>query len=218
MRRIVIFSVLGVLLVTAVWWMFLISPRNARISELDTETNVAIDTEQRLRVQVRQLQEIRDREVEYIAAVGKLDALIPTRPLLEEFIEQIYALAGSTGVRLQSLAPSIPAAVDAGTDLRQISVSVQIEGQFFEILGFLFGLSDMERLVRVDGISLSSTEDETGATILGVSLELRLFTLADLLPVDLELLPGTPTTSTTVVEGGPQANEGGSAAAEGGGG
>ena len=146
---------------------------------------MAVDTEQRLRVQIRQLQDIRDREVEYAAAVGRLDALIPERPRLEEFIEQVYALAGETGVDLQSLSPSVPAAATDGTELRQISVSAQIEGEFFEILGFFFGLSDMERLVRVDGVALSSSTAEDGTTVLSASLELRLFTLADLLPIDV---------------------------------
>lgn len=216
MRRITIFATLGVLLVTAVWWMFLISPRNGRIGDLDTETNVALDNEQRLRVQVRQLQEIRDREVEYIAAVGKLDALIPDRPLLEEFIEQIYALAGETGIDLQTLSPALPAAATDGSELREIAVSAQVEGEFFEVLGFLFGLNDMERLVRVDGIALSSSETDTGGTILSASIEMRLFTLADLLP--LEDLAAPDTTTDTTVPDGPEAGDGTPTAGEGAGG
>lgn len=215
MRRVTLFAALGVLLITAVWWMFLISPRNASIGDLETETNVALDAEQRLRVQVRQLQEIRDREVEYIAAVGKLDALIPDRPLLEEFIEQIYALAGETGIDLQTLSPALPAAATDGSELREIAVSAQVEGEFFEVLGFLFGLNDMQRLVRVDGIALSSSETDTGGTILSASIEMRLFTLADLLPVE-DLTPPDTTTDTTV-PGGPEAGDD-SPAAEGTGG
>lgn len=201
MRRVGLLVGLGILLLTAVWWMFLISPRNGKIDDIRQETNAALDTEQRLRVQVRQLQEIRDREVEYVAAVGRLDALIPDRPLLEEFIEQIYALAEETGVHLQTLAPSIPAPTTEGSELREIAISTQVEGEFFEILGFLFGLNDMERLVRVDGIALASSNDEFGNTVLSVSLELRLFTLADLIPLE-GVLPttGDTTTTTTVPE------------------
>ena len=211
MRRVTIFVVLAALLLTAGWWMFLINPRNGRIADLEQETRVAVDAEQRLSAQIVQLQEIRDREVEYIAAVGLLDALVPDRPLLEEFIEQIYQLAGDTGVELETLAPSLPAPTTEESELREIVVSVQIEGDFFEILGFLFGLSDMERLVRVDAIALSSSEIEGGGTVLSVSLELSLFTLADLLPIegllDLPSLePETP--DTTVPE--PDSEAGGS--------
>ena len=209
MRRLSIFIVFAVLLATVGWWMFLIGPRNSRIASLEDDRFVAVDTEQRLRVQIRLLQDIRDREVEYIAAVGRLNALIPDRPRLEEFIEQVYALAGDTGVDLQSLSPSVPVAATDGSDLRQIAVSAQIEGEFFEILGFLFGLSDMERLVRVDGVALSSSTTEDGSTVLSASIEMRLFTLADLLPIEVPADGGTTdggeTTDTTVPTSNPEA-------------
>jgi Tfp pilus assembly protein PilO len=158
---------------------------------------VAIDTEGRLRVQIKQLEEIRDSEVQYLAALGTLEGLIPDRPLLEDFIEQIYALANETGIDLQTLAPSLPAAADDGSALREISVSAQVEGQFFEVLGFMFGLSDMERLVRIDAVTASSSQDENGATVLSASLELTLFTTADLLPVldEATALPDSTDTS-----------------------
>jgi Tfp pilus assembly protein PilO len=185
MRRTSLIVVLAILLVTVGWWLFLISPRNEKIGDLENQYSAALDLEQRLRVQIRQLQDIRDREVEYVSAVGRLDALIPERPHLDEFIEQIHALALSTGVDLQTLTPSLPEVVSAETELRHITVSVQIEGQFFEILGFLFGLSDMERLVRVDAVALASSAEEGQGTVLSAGIELRLFTMTDLLPADL---------------------------------
>jgi Tfp pilus assembly protein PilO len=210
MRRIGLLVILGMLFVTAAWWMFLVSPRNSRIGELGDELVVAQDTEQRLRVQVRQLEEIRDREVEYLAALGQLESLIPERPLLDEFIEAIFALTNESGVELQTLAPSLPAAAGEDTDLREIAISAQIEGEFFEVLGFLFGLNEMDRLVRVDGISVSSSVDESGVTLLAVGVQMRLFTLADLLPpLDDIVLPGDggAGTTTTTVAGDAEAAE-----------
>lgn len=202
MRRLGLLLILGMLFITAAWWMFLVSPRNSRIAELGDELVVAQDTEQRLRVQVRQLEEIRDREVEYLAALGQLEALIPERPLLDEFIEAIFTLTNDTGVELQTLSPSLPAAAGEDSDLREIAISAQIEGEFFEILGFLFGLNEMDRLVRVDGISASSSVDESGVTVLAVGVQMTLFTLADLLPpLEDIVIPGdggTGTTTTTL--------------------
>lgn len=212
MRRILILALLGALLATMAWWLLLIGPRNAKITDLEDESFAAIDTEQRLRVQIQQLRDIRDREVEYVAAVGRLNALIPDQPLLEEFIEQLYALAEDTGIDLQSLSPSVPSPPADGSELRQIEVSAQIEGEFFEILGFLFGLSDMERLIRVDGVALSSSIAEDGTTVLSASLELRLFTLADLLPSDPsnpDATDGNGATTTTTPTSVPEAGSGG---------
>ncbi|OFW66870.1 MAG: hypothetical protein A2Z12_00825 [Actinobacteria bacterium RBG_16_68_21] len=212
MRRVGLIVVLAALAVTAAWWFLLISPRNAKIDDAHRELSAAVDTEGSLRAQIQQLQEIRDRGVEYEAALGKLNALIPDRPLLDQAIEQIYSLAEETGVVLQTLSPSVPAPTEDGTELRRIDISAQVEGEFFELLGFLFGLNDMERLVRVDGVSLSSTQDEEGNTLLAATIQMRLFTTADLLPtVDAGELGGDTTTTTgPTTDSSFEANRGGS--------
>lgn len=183
MRRGLILGLLGALLLTALWWFFLITPRNSSISEAREALQSARNEESLLRTRIATLEAIRDAEVEYLAGLGKLETMIPQRPLLEEFIEQVNALADSTGLELRSLSPSIPEAALDGSDLREISVNVQLEGQFFDMVGFLFGLSELDRLVRVDGMSATSSTDEAGQTSLSVSLQLKLFTLADLIPL-----------------------------------
>jgi Tfp pilus assembly protein PilO len=193
MRRRVIIGVLLAVLLAMVWWFFFISPRNASIAQAGDDLRAAQDQQMALAAQADQLRAIRDSEVEYLAGIGEMETLIPERPLLDEFIEDLYALCGTTGVELLNLAPAMPVAV-VGSSLRQITVAVTIDGDFFEVLGFLFGVMDMDRLVRVDAISLSSSQDATGATSLSASLNLRLFTLADLVPVTLPADAGTGTT------------------------
>jgi Tfp pilus assembly protein PilO len=159
-----------------------------------------------LRAQVDQLMDIRDAEVEYLAGIGQLERLIPERPLLDEFIENVYSLCGTTGVELLNLAPAMPVPV-TGSSLRQITVAATVEGEFFEVLGFLFGVMDMDRLVRVDAIAVSSGQDEAGVTTLSVSLSMRLFTLADLVPIAAVPDDGTttPDDGTTDGESPPEA-------------
>jgi Tfp pilus assembly protein PilO len=176
------------LLLTVGWWFFFISPRNGEIADARDELEAAQAQEQRLRVQIVQLREIEDDEILYLDAISHLESLIPERPLLDEFIEDLDELAGNTSVDLQSMAPSVPEQ-RLDSELRVVNVPVQVGGEFFDVLGFLFGLNDMERLVRVDGLSLNSAVDDDGGTILSVNLDLRLFTLADLLPTPEELIP-----------------------------
>lgn len=182
MRRWVILGVLMALLLAVAWWLFFISPRNASIAQAGDDLEAAQNQEMALRAQIEQLMAIRDSEVEYLAGIGQLERLIPERPLLDEFIEDVYTLCGTTGVELLNLAPAMPVPV-TGSSLRQITVSATVEGEFFEVLGFLFGIMDMDRLVRVDAIAVSSGQDEAGVTSLSVSLSMRLFTLADLVPI-----------------------------------
>jgi len=194
MRRWVILGLLVALLLAVAWWFFFISPRNARIAEAGDDLAAARDQEMALQAQVGQLQAIRDNEVEYLAGIGQMETLIPERPLLDEFIEDIYTLCGSTGVKLLNLAPAMPVPLTA-SELRQVTVATTIEGDFFEVLGFLFGVMDMDRLVRIDALAVSSGQDETGATSLSASMSLRLFTLADLVPVMAAPDDGTGTTA-----------------------
>jgi Tfp pilus assembly protein PilO len=208
MNRRVLLGVLAAVLLMAAWWFFLISPRNSRISEAQAQLEGAQQQEMTLRAQIVELQKIRDSEPGYRAAIAELEVLIPKLPVVDDFINQIYELL--------SLSLSPPVAV-GGAELREISVATTIEGGFFEVLGFLFGLSDNERLVRVDGLSVASSQDELGGTILTVSLDIRLFTLTDLLPAPVvpgagnagdgtsTTLPGSETTTavpTTAPGGG----------------
>ena len=160
-RRNLLLSVLAAFVVAAVWWVFFISPRNSDISDIEGQTQAAQDQELGLRAQLSQLQAIVDSELTYRAALGELESSIPENPDIADFIEAVNLLALESGVELTALQPAQPSTVE-GADFFEIRVSMALEGQYFEVLGFLFGLSDMERLVRVDSISLNpvSTEEE----------------------------------------------------------
>ena len=200
MRRWALLSVLLAVLLAVGWWFLLISPRNARIAEEQDNLQTAQQEEVTLRGRIAQLREIRESEVEYLAGIGKMEALIPEQPRLDEFIDEIFALTEDTGVELTEMAPAVPAPV-VDSELREIEVVAVIHGEFFEVLGFLFGLNDMERMVRVDSVSLTSSRDEQGATVLSASLRMRLFTLSDLVPTDIpDTSGGEETTTTTLTE------------------
>lgn len=154
-RRGIALAVLGAVLVAAVWWVFFISPRNSDISDLDGQITTAEDQEAILRAELKQLQDIAASELTYRSAIGQLEASIPEDPDIADFIESLNLLAAETGVNLISVAQSEPVLIEGGT-FYEIGISIAIDGQYFEVLGFMFGLSDLERLVVVDSVSLAS--------------------------------------------------------------
>lgn len=161
-RRGIALAVLGAVLVAAVWWVFFISPRNSEISDLDGQITTAEDQEAILRAELKQLQDIAASELTYRSAIGQLEASIPEDPDIADFIESLNLLAAETGVDLLSVAQAEPVLIEGGT-FYEIGISIAIDGQYFEVLGFMFGLSDLERLVVIDSVSLASIEpfDET---------------------------------------------------------
>ncbi|HUG74269.1 MAG TPA: type 4a pilus biogenesis protein PilO [Acidimicrobiia bacterium] len=187
------------LLLGVVWWFFFFSPKVARVDELRADLQVAQDEELRLRARVADLQSVAELEPEYRGALDSLSVVIPDDPELDEIIDSLYDLALRSRVELLSLVPGYPSEPSDGEGLRSIVVTTRLTGEYFEVVNFLFGVNDLPRLARVDAIALSVGADGEGG--LGVSLQIRFFTLSGLLPEPLEpVLPIDDTTTTTVVD------------------
>jgi type IV pilus assembly protein PilO len=193
-RRGIVLGVLGVVLVTAVWYMLVMQPINGRITDAQDALQTAQDQELTLRTQLARLQKIQDAELTYISAIGALDAQIPATPQLAALIDDFTDLAKQTSVDWEGVTTGLPSLV-SDTDYYQIPISLRIRGQFFEVLGYLYGIADMERLVRIDGVSVSPEQDpDTNATVLEVTLTALTFTTSD-----LAVAPEMVTTTTTTV-------------------
>ena len=154
-RRVLALLLVVFFAVSAAWWFFLISPRNARVGDLDNQLSNAVAEEEALRRAVLALQEVQQNDVAFLAAIGHMEAGIPMEAELAVFIEEVIALARRTGIELQSIAPSEPVQVP-DLALYEITVSMALRGEYFEMLDFLFRLDDMERIVVVQAISITA--------------------------------------------------------------
>jgi Tfp pilus assembly protein PilO len=218
-RSTLVFGFLGVLFVTLLWWMLVIGPQNADVDRATQELQTEEDSTLTLQTRLARLREIKANEVSYQFAIGAMQSSIPEDPDQAAFISDIKFLADSTGVRISqvSLAPPAPSVLEVETPVFEVAVSVTVSGQYFEVLGFLYGVEAMDRLVRTDSITLSPTEvaddsgdsgeDGTGeATVkprrpvseLTVDLNLRLFTRTGVLVkvVDETATDGNTTSGT----------------------
>ena len=190
-----VFGLLGIVLLTALWYMFSMRPINERIADTEAQLQTERDTEVLLRTRLASLKKIQDNELNYISAIGAMDAQIPPTPQMPALIDDLDALADETGVDWLGSTIGNPAQ-NEDHDYFEIPVSIRIEGQFFEVLGYLYGIADLERLVRIDGIAVTPT-DEDGFTMLDVSISAKAFTTSDLMTAEV-----TDTTTTTTPDGG----------------
>ena len=181
MKRIgVIVTVLGVVLVTALWYMFFMQPINGRISDAQQELQTEQDNQVVLRTALAGLKKIQDNELGYLSAIGAMDAQIPSTPQMPALIDDLDALADQTSVEWLGYTSGNPTAVE-NQDYYEIPLTMRISGQFFEVLGYLYGIADLERLVRIDSVSVSPN-DVDGFTMLTVTIDAKAFTTSDLLP------------------------------------
>lgn len=194
-----ILGVLAVLLVTALWWFFVISPTNTKIADSQDQLQSAEDNEVLLLTQLSRLKKIQENELTYRSAIGALDAAIPPTPQMPALIDSLTELANDSSVEWESGTYGNPVAVE-GEDYFEIPVNLIVQGQFFEVLGYLYGIADLERIVRIDAVSLTPTIDDDGFTVEDVSISAVTFTTGNVvLPVPE---PTIETTTTTTPGGG----------------
>ncbi len=196
-----IMGLLGLGLVTALWYFFVISPTNTKIADAQDQLAAAEDNQVLLQTQLMRLKKIQENELTYRSAIGALEAAIPPTPQMPALIDDLAQLAVDSGVEWESGTYGNPVEVE-GEDYYEIPVNLSVQGQFFEVLGYLYGIADMERIVRIDAVSLSPTEDDAGFTIENVSISAVTFTTGDVvLPVPEEPAETTTTTTTTPGDG-----------------
>jgi type IV pilus assembly protein PilO len=195
-----ILGVLGVLLITALWWFFVISPMNTRISDAEDQLQSAVDNEVLLRTQLMRLKKIQENELTYLSAIGALDAAIPPTPQMPALIDTLAQLAEDSGVRWDSGTYGNPVEVD-GEDYFEIPVNLTVQGQFFEVLGYLYGISDLERIVRIDAVSLTPSENDDGFTVEDVAITAVTFTTGNVVLPGITEEPVETTTTTAPGDG-----------------
>ena len=187
------------LLITAAWWFLLVGPQRTREADAADALQAAVDEEVLLRTQLQQLRRIQDNELPYRAAIAELQASIPDNPQTASLIDDLSVLADDTGVAWSSGTYGNPA-LNEDTGLFEIPLTISINGQFFEVLGYLYGIAELDRVVRVDALTISPDLDENGFTVLSVSLSGRAFSRGTVL-VPLPAEDGDTTTTTTTPPG-----------------
>ncbi|MFQ5516962.1 MAG: type 4a pilus biogenesis protein PilO [Acidimicrobiia bacterium] len=162
-------------LVTVLWFLFLFTPKSDDLSSAEDQTQALQNEVLSLRGQLGRLRDIEDNRVSYLAAQAGLESSIPLVPNLANLIDGLHLLADDTAVDLQSITPGVPTAVP-GVGVTEIVLVLDLQADYFELLGFLYGLEDMERLVKVDALTIDSQEDDAGERVLAVTVTAKAYT------------------------------------------
>lgn len=206
MRRVLLFGVLIAILLAVGWFFLLIRPIQADIADAQDQLETAQQQELILQTELNRLRRIKDAELQYTTAVSELNTAIPPTPELGSLIDQLEILAEASGVTWRNASYTNPGEEsDAG--FREIGVNISVEGQYFQILGYLYGIADLDRLVRVDGLNVASSLSADGFTVLTTTINATAFTTGPVvIPTPEELIDpaedggeddDTSTTTTT---------------------
>ncbi len=199
---------IGAVVVVAVvlgWFFLFFSPAGDKLDDLDTDLSEAQSEEAALTSQLDSLRRLEAEAPAREAALRRLNAAVPEQPDLDVFILEANEIAGLAGVDWLSVSPTPPAAGGAA-GVSVISLSIEIQGGFFQVLDYINRLEGLERLVITDGLNISAgagdtaagtdpdaqvVDSGTGAPTLSVTLSSRMYTRAS-----AAAGPGDPTAAT----------------------
>lgn len=204
MKRNVLIGIVAATLAVIIAWYFVIySPKADELDSVKGDVAAETKTTQELEAKLNDLTDLKKNAAKQEADLNKLDAAIPEQPDLGEFIIQANDVADRSGVDFMSVAPSPPAA--SGTT-STIALSISIQGGFFQVKEYLSQLESLERLVIVDGITISASSADAstgGGVTLAVSVTARMFTRAQPAAASgtAPATPSSPESTTTTTAG-----------------
>ncbi len=144
-RAAIALAVAGVLLLALVAYMLVISPRNAKASELARQADAAEAAVERSRkAKLASTASVRIRS----ADLFRLTKAMPRRANMADVVLELSALASDTGISFESIAPQPAAVVGA---YQVVPITLVFNGSFYDLSDFVYRL---RHLVSVRGGAL----------------------------------------------------------------
>lgn len=137
-RSQVLLAALGGVLLIALFFFSLYQPERERLAEVEAAIAAEADTQTQLNAEIARLRLVRETAPEVEAQLAAAEAIVPRDPALPAALRQLQLAADEAGVVLESVATARPVLVDgSGDGLSSIVVTVQLQGEYFQVVDFL---------------------------------------------------------------------------------
>jgi Tfp pilus assembly protein PilO len=92
------------------------------------------------------------------ASLAAIQEQLPTQSDLPELFETLREAARVAEVELAGISPGVPVVAPSGS-ASIIPLGITVEGSYFSLASFLFELEHLDRLARVNGVSITPQSD-----------------------------------------------------------
>ncbi len=183
--RLILVIVAGALLCLAVYFL-LVRSRQGELNELNESIAVESDRTDQLRVELERLRDLQRQAPQLQAELDSFRALVPGNHEIPNLVLMIDEAAQESGVTFADITPELPKAPPEGAALAEVRMTIGSRGGYFALQDFVRRLYDLDRALRVDSITMSASEEETGGTTIDLQVIARVF-------FDLAGAPGAAT-------------------------
>ena len=187
-NRTITFSVLAVIMVVALWWVFVFSGIRSDASKAAEDVDTAKAESTSLEAQLKQLEALEADAPQTQARLDEMRKLLPQQADLAGFIDEANALGAEAGVKWVSVTPTTPTTSAA---VNTIPFTMTVSGGYYQVLDYLHRVEGMSRLVVIDGVTIDQGEaaEDGGPPELTANLTARMFSQSA-----VQTAPGAPTT------------------------
>jgi type IV pilus assembly protein PilO len=193
-------AVLGGVVLLYGWNAVFLAPRSRAAAAVGKDLAAARKQELDLRQNLAQLRRLATDTTGREAELARLGRLVPADADVAGAIVKLNDTANQAQVAWSSFVPSPPAA-PAGGGPAAAALSIKVGGTFNQIFDYLRRLEALDRLVVVDGVSLTATGGTVGSPTLEADLKARMFAAGPAAPAAPATAAsgasGTPATSNS---------------------
>jgi len=151
-RERLVLTVLFLILYSVGFVMLVYRPFTERVAELETELASEMTRLENARTILHRLNEIEQRIADLTAQMRELNRLIPGDNRAAQFLYYCWEWERSSGARVRNIVFQPPSEVG---NFQEYAVTFTVEGSYQAHVEFLAGLEAMDRLVRVDSMTLA---------------------------------------------------------------
>lgn len=204
-RRAPLLAVIAALVLSLLAWTFLITPQREQRTVLLEETDGIRAAQDRQRLEIARLEEIRDNELEVRAAIARLEQYVPAGTGQPSTIRQIQLAADASGVDITAVTfteprvmPEAPSPVEPGDVVAEIPFTLTIEGGYFQGTDFLRRVeNELPRALMIDAVVVAEGSQPAGFPLLSVTLTARMFAVLPASAVPGAAAPAAPAPEAT---------------------
>lgn len=145
MNRIaVLLTALGLLVVVAVFFLFIFQPAREDLAEVEEQIALEQSQQTQLQQDINRLRDVRETAPGVESEVAAAEAIVPRDPALPALVRQLQSAADESGMVLSSIATSRPVDLEAAEEpgLAGIDVNGQLTGSYFQMVDFLRRIED----------------------------------------------------------------------------
>jgi len=174
----VILIFLPVIIIIAVFYFVIYSPRNEDLSRLEKDISKLNNEINVSSIKASQLDELKKKNIMLQARLKELRDQLPEEKEVSSLLKEVSDLGAKAGLNILYWKPGERKSNPSGL-YDEIPVKVEVTGGYHDLGTFFSHISNLRRIVNISDIKLSDPKTEKGSTVIKASFTATTFSAVE---------------------------------------